>query len=257
MPLVRVRIVQGTAVLGSPTKPFVDSTTVQVVLEKALVGISGCTTRSLDVYPDAGEKALSRSQFEPEDFGQITVGELALNNMGLFWVVHVEREAGTPALREGTSRASPGSPPAPLPDSLDKMMQREAGQQVTWPPVATGSSNTGGSTFEQRIFNALVADLRAQSLGFHFADAGPKGSGTMLLKALSRALQYAIPFDIKGTLGRRAMHIPDRFKANELKVHLQANLRVSCADGESLSRFGIKEIIAIAVLTVRLGPFMT
>jgi len=42
---------------------------------------------------------------------------------------------------------------------------------------------------------------------------------TKLLKALAKALQYALPFDLKGALARRAMRIPDRFKADELKVH--------------------------------------
>ena len=35
-----------------------------------------------------------------------------------------------------------------------------------------------------------------------------------MVKALSRALHYALPFDLKGALKRRAMHIPDRFSAD-------------------------------------------
>ena len=51
-----------------------------------------------------------------------------------------------------------------------------------------------------------------------YADAGPNGSGTSLIKALAHVLQYVLPFELKGALARRAMHIPDRFLAEKLKV---------------------------------------
>ena len=73
------------------------------------------------------------------------------------------------------------------------MMQRERGEEVTWPPLAIGA------TFNVRIFNALLVHLQAEGLGWHPADcAHPDASGPKLLKALSRALHYALPFDLKG-----------------------------------------------------------
>jgi hypothetical protein len=92
------------------------------------------------------------------------------------------------------------------------MMPQEASVHVTWPPDAQGPH------LDVAIFNALIAGLKAKGLGFHYADAGPKASGTLLLHALAKALQYALPFDAKGTLARRAMHIPDCFTADVLKA---------------------------------------
>ena len=97
-------------------------------------------------------------------------------------------------------------------------MRRGRGEHVTWPPDSTGS------TFEARIFNALI-DSGFEVFGPRLAlglcglaDAGPNGSGTSLIKALAHVLQYVLPFELKGALARRAMHIPDRFLAEKLKV---------------------------------------
>ena len=74
-----------------------------------------------------------------------------------------------------------------------------------------------------------TADLKSLGLGWHYglcglADAGPNGSGTSLIKALAHVLQYVLPFELKGALARRAMHIPDRFLAEKLKVSTQRKL---------------------------------
>ena len=211
MPLVRVRILQGTKLLGSPTRPYHGSTTLQSVLEKALAGLSGYTVQSVNVYPSVNEEAARRSDFLPEDFGDATVDELV--DVGLFWVAHVAHEDGFQSPAGASGGASAGSSKSSLPNSLDKMMESEDGVLVTWPPDATGGN------FEARIYNSLIADLKAQSVGFHYADAGPKASGTMLLKTLAHALQYALPFGIRGALSRRSMHVPDRFKEDVLKAH--------------------------------------
>lgn len=230
MPLVRVRILQAATVVGSPTKPFAGDTTVKAVLEKVLEGHVAFIVRSLDTFPDAGHKADSRSQIEPADFSTITVGELALSGIGLFWVARVEHDvdfhtpagrmpapgrAGAEADSTGADSTGDGSDSArsSLPNSLDSMMRREASVEVTWPPDSTGAN------YDARIFNALVTDVKAQGLGWHYADVAPGGSGTKLLKALAKALQYALPFDVKGALARRSMHIPDRFTVDSLKVH--------------------------------------
>ena len=69
------------------------------------------------------------------------------------WVAKVQRGGGasTPAASGGgTSSNSPGSGNASLPNSMEDMMRRGRGEHVTWPPDSTGS------TFEARIFNALI-----------------------------------------------------------------------------------------------------
>ena len=215
MPLVRVRLLHGTRLLGAPVRPFASDATLHTVLAKVLEGHPGAAVQSLEAFPDANEKPTSRSEFQPEDFGKITVGELAEHSLGLFFVARVlsATNVHTPSPLSGaTSRSSPQSS---LPNSLDEMMRREQTEQVTWPP------NASSGTFEGRIFNALIADLKVHGMGFHYVDAGPHASGTALLKVLAKALQYALPFDLKGALARRAMHIPDRFKADVLKVRVR------------------------------------
>ena len=49
------------------------------------------------------------------------------------------------------------------------------------------------------------------------------GSGTQLVKQLSKALAYALVFDAKGTLARRSFHLPERFKADTLGVQPPAD----------------------------------
>ena len=84
---------------------------------------------------------------------------------------------------------------------------------MTWPPSATGP------TMSVRIFNALIDTLKTEGLGWHHADCShAEASGTKLIKTLSAALQFAIPFDLKGALSRRAIYIPQRFKADSLQV---------------------------------------
>ena len=213
MPLVRVRLFNGTRLLGAPVRPMPRAATLQTVLAKVLEGYPGAAVQLLEAFPGADEKPTDRSEFQPNDFGEITVGELADQSLGLFWVARVlyAAEFQSPPPRSGASSSS--SLQSSLPNPLEELMRREQTVRVTWPP------NASSFTFEGRIFNALIADLKAQCMGFHYADAGPQASGTSLLKALAKALQYALPFDLKGALARRAMYIPDCFKADALKVH--------------------------------------
>ena len=214
--LVRVRLLLDKAVLGTPTRVFPDDTTVEDVLKKSLEPFPDCTVVALEVCPTKEEKHADRSQFPQDQFDMLSVE--AIREFGLFWIAHLTREnVDSPASSMGATSKSGGSAsrgPASggLPNSLEPMMQRERGVHVTWPPHKIGA------TFDVRIYNALIDDLKAEGLGWHHADAGPEASGPMLLNALSRALHFALPFDLKGALVRRAMHIPERFKADALKV---------------------------------------
>ena len=131
MPLVRVRILQGTKLLGSPVRPYHGSMTLQSVLEKALAGLSGCTVQSVNAYPSVNEEAARRSDFLPEDFGDVTVDELVSMDVGLFWVAHVAHEDGFQSPAGASGGASAGSSKSSLPNSLDKMMESEGGALVT------------------------------------------------------------------------------------------------------------------------------
>ena len=71
--------------------------------------------------------------------------------------------------------------------------------------------------FDFDIYNALLQELIDLGLGWEdVSDA--EGSGKQLLLALKKALQYALPFDIRGVLERRSLRIPDRWTADTLKV---------------------------------------
>ena len=84
-PHVRMRLLHGTRLLGAPARPFPSEATLQIVLAKVLEGHPGAAAQSLEAFPDANEKPTNRSEFQPEEFGDITVGELAEQLLGLFW----------------------------------------------------------------------------------------------------------------------------------------------------------------------------
>ena len=222
MPLVRVRILHGKTQLAAPSRPFAADATLHYVVGKALEPFAEYAVNVLEVFPAADEAPMKKSEFFREDFESITL--IDITAMGFFWVARVQRTDGlsTPAARAGPATASSSgigsSSGGGLSDSLDAMMQRERGLQVTWPPPATGA------TFNVRIFNSLLVVLKAEALGWHVADcAHPDSSGAKLLKVLSHALHYALPFDLKGALARRAMRIPDRFTADTLEVCRRAS----------------------------------
>ena len=139
---------------------------MQHVVGKALEACTDYSVNVLEVYPDADETQLKKSQFYPDDFESITIEDVA--SMGFFWVALVQRMDGlsTPAARASPAAASSGigsgigsSSGGRLSDSLSAMMQRERGEEVTWPPPAIGA------TFNVRIFNALLVHLQAEGLG--------------------------------------------------------------------------------------------
>ena len=60
MPLVRVRIVHGKAVLAAPSRPFAESNTMQHVVAKALEPYPDYSVLGLDVFPDVAEPRFFR-----------------------------------------------------------------------------------------------------------------------------------------------------------------------------------------------------
>ena len=221
MPLVRLNIMLGSKLLGAPKRPFEGTATIEKVIKTLLEPFADCTVTSLEQFPTAQLERAKKSELYPADFDKMTVDEVAED--GLYWVATVVRPTtSTPGMETpaaataatscgGSSSGGGGS--SELPNSLAAMMERESGQAAAWPARAIGS------TFQPRLFNSLIDLLKARGLGWHYADCSPNGSGTKLLRALAFALAYLLPFDIKGTLTRRAMHIPATFTADTLKVH--------------------------------------
>ena len=112
MPLVRVRLLHGTRLVGAPVRPFASDATLQTVLAKVLEAHPGAAVQSLEAFPDANEKPTSRSEFQPEDFGKITVGELAEQSLGLFWVAHVLYATKVPMPSDTSADARPATEPS-------------------------------------------------------------------------------------------------------------------------------------------------
>lgn len=212
MPLVRVRILLGKSQLAAPARPFAADTSIAHVVSKALEPFADYTCAGLDVFVDAAETHAKLTQLSPSNFEELNLSDIA--DLGYFWVAHVEQSKSRKEDRsscEVTPSRSRSSGDG-MPNSMESMMQSESGAHVTWPPSRTGA------VFEVRIYNALLGQLKAEGLGWHRMDAEPNASGGQLLKTLAKALQYALPFDAKGALARRAMHIPERFTADALTV---------------------------------------
>ena len=113
-------------------------------------------------------------------------------------------------MQRGTAGSASGSNATGLRDGIAMVMDVARGSEKTWPP------DSRSEHFDALIYNSLLRSLKEQSIGWHHSDA--EGSGKTLLTALSKALQYSLPFDLQGALSRRGMHIPVRFTAEKLEV---------------------------------------
>ena len=139
MPLIRVTVFDGTNVLGAPTKPYADETKVKEVVDTAIGKLNvGAVPMSLTMFNDAKEVG-KRSDFEPDDFENLSLREVAA--CGNYWklVVHKSRDNLTtplPSTRPPASSSSGGIPS--LPDTLSAMMQQERGKELMLPVRATG-----------------------------------------------------------------------------------------------------------------------
>ena len=102
MPLVRVRILDGKTQLAAPSRPFAEDSSLQHVVDKALEPFPDCSVTVLDVFPDAAEVSMKKSQFFSEDFKDIKLSDVAA--MGFFWVAHVTRDG----LSKPAAMAGPG-----------------------------------------------------------------------------------------------------------------------------------------------------
>jgi hypothetical protein len=201
MPLVRVRILLGKSVLGEPTRVFGHDVSIKDIIDQALEPFNTVKlTGSVDVFKDAEEK-VRMAQLTVSDLDGITVRELILGGFGTNLVAHVENASDkkTYSTPSGASAPTPssssGGAPSSLPDTLQEMMGGASERPLVWPPPATGSY------LNHTIFNALLDELKRLSLGWHPADAREGGSGHRLLMALSKALQYTLPFDANGAQG--------------------------------------------------------
>ena len=197
--------------LGNHMKPFDSSVTVLTAVHKIISMYERLQLMRVDVYPSGDQPATQRTQLDLEDLHQLELAQLS--EFGYFLVAHcvdgaantttppaaLGRGAHTPVLQAGGSVA--------LVNTFDVMM---AATPLQFPP------RSPAGRFDYDIFNSLLDELKALGLGWDDADAA--GSGKDLLTALKSALQYALPFDMAGVLAKRAMHIPDRWRADVLEV---------------------------------------
>ena len=89
MPLIRVTVFDGTNVLGAPTKPYADETKVKEVVDTAIGKLNvGAVPMSLTMFNDAKEVG-KRSDFEPDDFENLSLREVAA--CGNYWKLVAEK----------------------------------------------------------------------------------------------------------------------------------------------------------------------
>ena len=117
MPLVRVTVKVGSAMLGNHMKPFDSSVTVLTAVHKIISMYERLQLMRVDVYPSGDQPATQRTQLDLEDLHQLELAQLS--EFGYFLVAHcvdgaantttqpaaLGRGAHTPVLQAGGSVA--------------------------------------------------------------------------------------------------------------------------------------------------------
>ena len=209
MPIVRVRVKLGAISLSNLLKPWPELTTLDVIIQHALQqpGHEDLHLTHVVVYPSKEEKPADANPLDIVDLKQFVLNDM--RDFGYFIAVSCVRHDGNSGSGNGQS-CNEAQGPRVLPNGLAVLMAASAHPNLVLPPLQPDNR------FDYKIFNALVADLKSEALGWEAVDAA--GSGKGLLLRLAGALQYILPFDGADVLKRRGIHIPVRFQAASLKV---------------------------------------
>ena len=208
MVVVKVKVKVGSALLGATAKPFDSTVTVKFVMDKILNMYQDLRLQRVDIYKTDAET--DRTTLDLEDLLDLELNQV--QPFGLFFVAacgYNNANSTTPSTGPGGRSTTPAAgEPTPLASAFEKIM-------AAAPLVLPTRSPAGRFDFD--IFNALLEELSDLGLGWQDA-ADAEGSGKLLLTAMKKALQYILPFDIRGVLERHAKIIPDRWTAETLKV---------------------------------------
>ena len=181
---VITRVYEATKEIFGWGEMFEPTITVQEVVDGTIKKAAARVERPLNfkfVESCQSEEAMARqgTLLDADDLSDMNCSHLRAN-FGCYLKVHVEY---------GDKGDASTSKPA-LPSALKEVMEAQQQQLRArpTPPI--------GERYDFRIFRALVADLERNNLDFPLLDANsPGSSGHRMLKALSLALQYVLPFD--------------------------------------------------------------
>ena len=99
--------------------------------------------------------------------------------------------------------------PTPMSSFFDKL-STGGGTFNHLPPKPTGGR------YDMKIKGALIGVLETQGLGFQIQDVDMSGSD--MLKDVTAALQYVLPFDDAGVFKARSVHLPELLTSRSLGV---------------------------------------
>ena len=181
-------------------KLYDESVDMQVVIKSAMDKAGAQAERSLcfvKAEAFASDFAMERrgTELDTDDLSDMTVKHLR-DHFGQFLKLH--------AAYAGVETAGASS----LPSASDRLMQAQRYQSRALP------AQPDGSAYEFRLFRALLANLCCDELSFPVLDA--EQSGKRMLSALSKVLQYVLPFDDfepspLRCVGRVHLVVPKRF----------------------------------------------
>ena len=190
---VTVQIFEGRSMLSSRGSIFAESDTVRTIVDAEIQHAGASQLAVCSVHAFQAAAAAAGVELRLDHLGHFTAAMLR-EDFGRFLKVTLgTKEAG--GVRE-------------LPSALDEMQraQQRGQRMLPAPPV--------GNNFNHRIFRALIAGIKEHQLGFPLLDAEHSGKG--MLRALSLALEYVLPFDAAEpsplrSEGRVHLTIPERF----------------------------------------------
>jgi len=206
---VTTRVLSGSKVLAISGKRYNEAATVQIMVDDAMAKVEDPTMELLKVESFASQEATEKPlgvELELDELHEVTAAHLR-DDFGRFLVARVK-------ISEGGGSGSLPSAFDPLKTGAEKQARAEASGQIELP-------NSAATTlYHGRLFNAIAVQLKSDGLGFNLLDA--RGSGRDMLRTLSHALQYLLPFDDAESQPLRApgivqLVIPRRFTTSQLK----------------------------------------
>ena len=181
MPVVKVKVQVGRALLGATAKPFGSTVTVKHAIDTVLKAYQDLSLQRVDIYPTDAQLAADRTSLDLDDLLDLELAHV--QPFGLFFVAccsYGDATATTPVTTPAAVAATAAGGPTPLPSAFNKIMAAA--------PLVVPARWTSGR-FD---FDILLEELCSLGLGWQdMADA--EGAGKQLLIALMKALQYALP----------------------------------------------------------------
>jgi len=176
--MMKGRVVVGTKHVGTFGKLHEITDTVKDVINAFVQKAAEAAERTLvfrKVYSCATEEHMIAKQgtvLDPDDLSELTVANLRDDNTRFLHIDTLDDDAGAAA--------------GPLPSAFEKMSQSQQDLERGLPTPPLGNS------LSHRLFRALLVAAEKESLSFPKLDVNE--SGKRMLTAMSKALEYVLPF---------------------------------------------------------------